>query len=419
MNLLIKNGTILFNNKFVKKDILVNKFKIFRIDDSINFDCDTIDATGLHVIPGLIDIHVHFRDFGQEHKETWKTASKAAISGGVTTVFDMPNNLDPITTIELYNKKLDAVKKKTQLNFGLYMAVTNDNIEQINNSKIKFVKLYHGETVGKINVENSEEIFQKLNKNIFMIAHAEDNSIINLNKKKYTGKEINYHSLIRNNEAEYVAVKELLNYSEKYDRQIHITHVSCKESIELIKQAKDKGLKVTCDTCCHYLFLDDSLYDKIGLYAKVNPALKSIDNQKILWESLNNGVIDCLCSDHAPHTIQEKEGNYNNVMAGFPGVETTSRLMLTAVNDKKITFQKFVNLMTKNPAKIIKIKQKGEIKEGFDADFAIIDLQKEDIIDKVYTKANWTPYKSMKTKGKVIKTIVQGKFVYDKGNFYE
>ncbi len=413
MSLLLKNGNVFFDNNFVKTNVLIENNKISEIDETLTEADEIINVYDKYIVPGFIDIHVHFRDFGQEYKEDWVSGSKAALAGGVTTVFDMPNNKTPITTIERLKQKEKKVKKKTLINFGLYIAVTENNIDEINNSDVKYVKLYYGSTTGEISPGDVEKIFKELNKDILIVAHAEDNDVINLNKEKFSKEDSKYHSLIRDNKAEYTAVNYLIELVEKYGNRLHITHVSSKESMLLIKQAKNKGLKVTCDTCPHYLFLDDSFYQKIGNKAKVNPSLKSKEDKKVLWQYLNEGVIDCICSDHAPHTLDEKSQSYEKVPSGFPGVETTVPLMLTAINEDKIKFEEFVKLMTVNPAKLFGLNNKGVIQEGYDADITVIDLNKEDVIkaDNLVSKAKWTPFEDYKTKCKVVMTIVNGKVI--------
>ncbi|MEK6917259.1 MAG: dihydroorotase family protein, partial [Nanoarchaeota archaeon] len=410
MTLLIKNGKVFLKNVFVKTNILIEDSNIKEIGPINNAD-EIIDASGKYVVPGLIDMHVHFRDFGQEYKEDWVSASKAAASSGITTVFDMPNNKIPITTKRLLDEKAKIVSAKSLINFRLYISMNKFNVDEINENKLKFVKLYYGETTGNNKVDDAEDIFKRVSKEIAIVVHAEDNNVMDENKRKYSINDKKYHSLVRDNKAEYKAVMDLIGLAEKYGNRLHITHISCKESAELIKKAKKRGVKVTGDTCPHYLFLDDSLYDKIGNKAKVNPALKSKNDKEALWKFLNDGTIDCICSDHAPHTLEEKNRSYNECPSGFPGAETTIPLMLTAVNEDKIKFENFLEKMTTAPAKIFNLINKGELKQGFDADITIIDLEKENIIEgnKLFTKAKWSPFSGMKTKGKAVLTIVNGR----------
>lgn len=418
MNTLITGGQVFLDNGFVKKDILISDSKISDLKTSGAEIQNTIDAENLYIFPGLIDMHVHFRDFGESKKETWSSGSKAAAAGGITTVFDMPNNKKPILTKKLLDAKRKKVSAKSLVNFGLYMAATDKNIGEINNSKVNFVKLYYGETTGRIIPGDAEKIFRELNKEILIVAHAEDNNIIEDNKKKYSSSESKYHSLIRDNKAEFTAVHDLIGLAEMYGRKLHITHVSTKESALLIRQAKLRGIKITCDTCPHYLFLDDSLYGKIGNMAKVNPALKSKKDNEMLWAFINDRTIDCICSDHAPHAKEDKCSKvYEDCPSGFPGVETTVQLMLNSVHEGKITLERFAEMMSDSPAKIFNLKGKGRLNVGYDADVTLIDMKRLSEISgkKFHSKAKWSPFEGTKTKGAAVMTIVNGNVVYNNG----
>src|SRR3989338_1588645 len=404
--MIIKGGNVFLDSRFVKRDLFISGEKIVSSSSG-----EVIDASGKYVVPGLVDMHVHFRDFGEEHKEDWRSGSEAALAGGITTVFYMPNNKVPITSKKLLDQKRDKVSSKALVDFELYISVNNSNVDEINENKIKFVKLYYGHTTGDNKVYDAGDIFKRISKDIVIVVHAEDNRVMEENRKKFDVSEKRYHSLVRDNKAEYTAVKDLIGFAERYGNKLHITHVSCKESAEMIENAKKRGGKVTCDTCPHYLFLDDSLYDKIGNRAKVNPALKSGEDREALWKYLNDGTIDCVCSDHAPHTLEEKNRDYENCPSGFPGVETTLPLMLTAVNEGKIKLEDFIQKMTTAPAKIFGLERKGQLKEGFDADVVIIDLNKEGVISgkKLQTKVKWSPFEGMKTQGSSVRVIITDK----------
>ncbi len=415
MSLEIRNASVFYNGDFFKTDIIIKEGKIFGVEKSEEKETKFLDAKNLVIFPGLIDMHVHFRDFLESYKEDWESASIAAASGGITAVFDMPNNKIPILTKNDYDSKLKEVEKKSVVNFGLYIAATNENIDEINSSNIRHVKLYYGMTTGEIKVRDAEEIFRKLSKDKLIVAHAEENEIIEKNTGRFDKNLINYHSLVRDNSSEVVAVRKLLMLSKKYGKKLHLTHIGTKESLELIKEAKKENSLVTCDTCPHYLFLDDNYYDKLGNLAKVNPPLRSMTDRSALWEYINEGVIDCICSDHAPHTLNEKNSSYDLCPSGFPGVETTLRMMLTAVNEGKMKLELIPKLLSENPAKILGLKNKGEIKEGYDADLTIVDINKESVIigKNLYTKVKWSPFEGMKTKGNAVYTIINGSVIYD------
>lgn len=417
MNLEIRNASVFYNETFLEADLIIKEGKIWKVGKQEKGN-RILDAKSLVVFPGLIDMHVHFRDFLESYKEDWKTASMAAASGGITAVFDMPNNKIPILTRKDYDSKAREIEKKSAVNFGLYIAATNENIDEINSSDIRHVKLYYGMTTGEIKVRDAEEIFRKLGKDKLIVAHAEENEIIEKNISKFDRNLMNYHSLVRDNSSEVVAVRKLLMLSKKYGKKLHLTHIGTKESLELIKEAKKENKLVTCDTCPHYLFLDDTYYGKLGNLAKVNPPLRSTTDRKALWEYLNEGVIDCICSDHAPHTLEEKKLPYDLCPSGFPGVETTLRMMLTAVSEGKMKLELVPKLVSENPAKILGLKNKGEIKEGYDADLTIVDLDIESVIagKNLYTKAKWSPFEGMKTKGNAAYTIINGNIIYDGKN---
>jgi dihydroorotase len=408
MSLLIKNGNVFTAGIFIKADILIEGTTITKIGQ-IDSAEKVIDASDRLVVPGFIDAHVHFRDPGETIKEDWTTGSRAALSSGITTVIDMPNNKVPIITIKRLEAKQKIAQRKSAVNLELFMAVNNNNIQEVNKSGVRFVKLYHGMTTGNNEIADTEAIFRELRQDIMIAVHAEDNGIIDENRKKADKKLPDYHSLIRNNKAEYTAVNYLIELAEKYDRSLHICHVSTKEAALLIAQAKKNGLNITCETCPQYLFLDDSAYEKLGKLAKVNPALKSKQDTEVLWSFLNNGTIDIIASDHAPHLLKEKKQNYDKCPAGFPGVETTVPLMLTAVNEGRLPIETFVRAMSENPARIYRLDS-GEIKEGDEADIAIIDMNAESIITgkNMQSKAKWSPFEGFKTQGKAVITIRKG-----------
>jgi dihydroorotase len=417
MSLLIKNGKVFSSGKFILSDVLIEGLKISKLGKDLKSSGQIIDATGKYVVPGLIDAHVHFRDFDESYKEDWLTGSSAAASSGITTVLDMPNNKPPVDSVKRLGEKIKIAEKQSVINFGLYVNVNNKNIDEINKSSVKFVKLYYGHTTGNNTVDDAEEIFKRIKKDILICVHAEDNEIISENKKKFSGNEKNYHSLIRDNKAEYTAVETLIGLAKKYDRRLHICHVSAKESMLMIKKAKQEKVKVTCETCPHYLILNSRLHDSIGNIAKVNPALKSKSDNEELWNFINDGTIDMITSDHAPHTIKEKASEYEISPSGFPGVETTISLMLTAISQGEMKLERFIEMMTESPAKIFGIKNKGKIEVGFDADITILDLDKEGIIigKDLFTKARWSPFDGFETKGRAIMTIINGNIVFNEG----
>lgn len=405
-----------------KVDILIKDGKIVNIEKYISSDeKKIIDLKGKYVLPGLIDPHVHFRDPGMTHKEDFFTGSCAAAKGGYTTVIDMPNTNPSTTSKDLLDKKREIAKDSSVINYGFNFGVTNQNYNDINNiDNIASAKIFMGASTGNLLIDKDEDlknVFSVINK-IAMI-HAEDEDMINVNTKKYKDKNDPYiHWQIRSNEAARKAVERAINIAKPFNRSIYICHTSTKQELELIKKAKQEGQLVYCEVSPHHLFLDNSYLKTKKNYAKMNPPLRSKEDVDFLWQSINDGTVDTIGTDHAPHLKEEKEKDYWNAPSGVPGSENALALMLNAVNEGKISLNKVTQLMSTNPAKIFNIKNKGQIKVGNDADFCVIemDLIKEVKDEDQITKCRWSPYSGIKLKGWPVMTIVNGNIVYDDGN---
>ncbi len=417
--LTFKNAQIFVQNKLIKADLSTESGKIVHIKKNIKSG-EKIDCSGKIILPGLIDPHVHFRTPGEEFKEDWVSGSKAAVAGGITTVFDMPNNKPPVVTVKNLNEKKKTVLKKSLTNFGLFFAVNNKNFDEIKKAQnIAGLKLYMGESTGKINVDSKyfEKIFSfASNQNILLALHAENQNIIDANIEKAKQKTQNpeLHSFIRNSEAELEAVKKSLQLHGS--NKMHFCHMSSESGVNFLQ--KNKNSLISCEVSPHHLFLSEKNYKKLGNLCKINPALKSEKDRLFLLNSLKNEHINIIASDHAPHTLEEKEKDYWNAPAGIPGVETMLPLMLDAVNKNLIELKTVVNAMSKNIVKIFGLHNKGLIKEGFDADLTIIDLKKEWIVksDKMHSKAGWTPFEGWKLKGKPVLTVVNGIIKFNNNN---
>ncbi len=347
-------------------------------------------------LPGIIDPHVHFRTPGAEYKEDFKSGSISALAGGISCVLDMPNT-NPPTTIE---KELGWKIKQTKnlpINFGFHFGATNDNLKEIQKveNKISSIKVYFGSSTGDL-LLNNLEILEKLMRSTTKIitVHAEDEEMIQKNIKKYKGKnDPKIHSLIRSPDAAASAVEKLLNLARKTNHLIYFCHISTKDEINLIKKAKKEGFKVYAEVTPHHLFLDDSAYKKWGNFVKVNPPLRSKKDIEALWEALNEGIIDTVGSDHAPHLPKEKNQDYWQAPSGIPGIETTLPLLLNAVNEQKLSLDRLVELISINPAKIFKINLK-EYQIKID-----LNLKKEIRKENLHSKCGWSPYEGLKLIG--------------------
>ena len=418
-DLVLKNALIVKKGQAYKKNIGIAKGKIAKISDLPLTCLDSIDCKGKFLFPGLIDEHVHFRYPGMTHKEDWESASRAALAGGITTVIDMPNTMPDLTTRELLEQKKTAVKKDSLCNFCFHFGAAMDNADELKRVEgIASIKVFMGSSTGTLlinNLETLENIFEiAKKKDLPVTVHAEDENIIkkNTEKAKAEGKNsAQFHNEIRSPLAEKIAVEKALAVQKKVGNRIHFLHVSTEEALELIARAKKERSGITCEVTPHHLFLSEEDIEKLGNYGKINPPLRSKSDQRALWNGIATGIVDCIGTDHAPHTIEEKEKDFFSSPSGMPGVETMLPLLLDAAANEKISLAKIVELCCENPARIFSLGKKGHITEGFDADLVLVDLQGETIIknENLKTKCKWSAFNEMKLKGKIEKVFLAGK----------
>jgi len=383
---LLKNCKILENGELVKRHLLLEDHKIAYIADEIITADEVIDIKENIVIPGLIDSHVHFREPGLTHKEDFLSGSIAAAKGGVTTILDMPNTLPPTTTIQNLQEKRKLAAKSI-VNYGFHFGSTFDNINEIKSAKnIASVKIFMNYSTGNLRIENPETV-----ENIMKVA-----------------KLCTIH-------AEQEQLTKAIEIASKLNKKFYACHISLESEIKEIRKNRKY---VYCEVTPHHLFLTEKDKEKLGKLGDVKPSLKTEKDQEALWKALQSGIVDTIATDHAPH---QKEEKLNEERSGLPGIETMLPLLLDAVNKKKLTLQQVIDLTSKNPAKIFKIKNKGAIKESYDADLVVIDmnLEKEVKADELLSKTKWSPFEGKVLKGWPIITIVRGNIVYDKGNIFE
>ena len=404
--------------RVVKTNIAVKDGKISRISRKKIHALKEIDCGGKLVLPGLIDEHVHFRVPGGEHKEDWRTASLAAIAGGITTVLDMPNTSPALTTRALLEEKTRIVEKDAKIGFGFHFGAANDNLQELENAEgIASINVFMGSSTGNLLVEDEqvlEKIFQiAKERNLVVTVHAEDEQLMKQNFEKIQEKNhARVHNKIRNNAVEARAIEKALRIQEKVGNKLHFLHVSTSEGIALVGNAKKHNKKITCEVTPHHLFLSEQDVERLGNFGKMNPPLRSKKDVKALWKALKQGVVDCIGSDHAPHTVEEKNQEFLKAPSGVPGIETTLPLLLNAASEKKLSLAKIAKLCCENPARIFGLEGKGRIETGFDADLVIVDLSKEFVVrnEDLKTKCKWSPFNGLKLKGVVEKTIVKGNF---------
>ena len=371
INLIIEDGKI----EEIKKDLLPSD----KTTDKI------IDLKEKIIIPGLIDPHVHLRDPGLTHKEDWESGSKAAAHGGYTTIIDMPNTIPPTNTVKAFKEKKEIANKKSYIDFALHAGVkTKEDVEGILKEKPAAYKIF-------MDLHENDELYQ-------MFEYVSK-----------TDKPLCLHSYARSALSELIAVNRAIEYAKQLNLQIHLCHISTRQTLELIHEART-STNVTIEATPHHLFLDNSIYNTYGIKAKTNPPLRD-KNYNITLDYITE--FDSIGTDHAPHTLEEKQKNTWTSAAGIPGLEVTLPLLLTEVNNNKITLEEVVKLTSYNPSKIFKIPNKGLIKEGYDADITVLDMKREGVInvDNWFTQGKYTPFENREYIGCNILTINRGNIV--------
>ena len=422
--LLIRRAQILLSNgDFFVGDVQIRDRQIVQVAASIpSTTSETaikeIDAQGLTLLPGVIDPQVHFREPGLEHKEDLFTASCACARGGVTSFLEMPNTRPLTTTQAALDDKLQRASQKSLVNYGFFIGATADNLPDLLNAHpTPGIKIFMGSMHGQLLVDEDsalESIFAKGDR--LIAVHAEDQARIKMRRQEFAGSnDPAVHSLIQDNLAALLATQLALGLSKKYQRRLHILHMSTGEEADLLRQ--DKPTWVTAEVTPQHLLLNTSAYEKIGTLAQMNPPLRSPHDNEVLWQALLDGVIDFIATDHAPHTLEEKAQEYPNTPSGMPGVETSLPLMLTQAMQGRCTVAQVSHWMSKAVAKAYGIPNKGAIAPGYDADLVLVDLNNYRPVrrEELLTKCRWSPFEGWNLTGWPVITIVGGQIVYDKG----
>ena len=429
--ILIQNATIVNENKIFKGDILIENEIITKISSKIKptKNIEVINAEGKYLIPGFIDDQVHFREPGLTHKANIATESRAAIAGGITTFIEMPNTVPQATTQDLLEDKFKIAAADSYANYSFMFGGTNDNLEELlktDPKKVAGIKLFLGSSTGNMLVDN-EEILEKIFSSTKMIisVHCEDEGTIKKNtaiyKEKY-GDDIplKYHPLIRSEEACYLSSSKAIELAKKTGARLHIFHLSTEKETHLFRNDIPLEEKqITAEVCIHHLWFSDKDYEEKGTHIKWNPAVKTEKDRLGLWKALLDDRIDVLATDHAPHTLDEKNNNYLNAPSGGPLVQHAIIALLEKVKEGVIPIEKAVEKMSHNPAKLFQIEKRGFIKEGYFADIVLIDMNKPQTVskDNILYKCGWSPFEGTTFSSTITHTFVNGNLIYNNGIF--
>ena len=420
LDLIVRNGTCFIDGNLSKYDIGVQNGKITHIGDlTKEQSSNTINADGKIVFPGLMDTQVHFREPGSVDAEDLHSGSRAAIVGGITSVFEMPNTNPPTTNFEEFKKKIN-LGKRMYCNHAFYFGATAENYEIL--EKLKNlegccgIKLFAGSSTGNLLVDKEEDIEKVFKYASKVVAvHSEDEEILKLRKKLIQKGDIKTHPVWRNEEVAISSTRKIVKIAKRLNKKAHILHVTTKDEVDFLSQ--NKGNITFEITPQHLTMYAPDCYDKLGSYAQMNPPIRDKSHYDRLWYAIRNDYNDTIGSDHAPHLKINKEKQYPDSPSGMPGVQTILPVMLNHMNDGKIKLNQIVKFLCENPVKIFGIKNKGYIKKDFDADFTIVDLNKVIEIknDNIESKCGWSPFDGYKFKGTPIYTIIAGEIKMQDG----
>jgi len=428
-DIVLLNPKAYINKAIVDCSVAIDDGKIFKIGKETNMPKSDLrlDLKNLLVLPGLIDVHVHLRDEGKAYKEDFYSGTAAAAAGGMTTVLDMPNN-DPVTmSVVTLRNRIGIAERKILVNVGFYSEFPEDKseIQRIAEEGAVGFKLYLAEQVGGLDIYSDQAIIDAFkvvgSLGILTATHAEDEQTLRRNEDKFKSigrNDFNAFLKAHSEDVEVKAIERLLRLAKQTGMHLHFCHVSTEAGLRKIIEAKKSGLPVTCEVTPHHLFLSTGDLKRVGALAVTMPPLRDKRNVDGLWEGVKNGWVDVIGSDHAPHTLKEKEAeSVWDVKVGISGLETTLPLLLTEVRRGRISIGDVVRLMSENPAEIFKLKNKGRLEEGNDADLTVVDLHRKYKVaaSKFHSKAKWSPFEGREVQGKPVKTIVAGQLVMDDG----
>ncbi len=419
-DVIFRNGTIVNQDGVGKADIGVNDGRIVALGVLSSLSAaEVVDCEGLHILPGVIDTQVHFREPGLTHKEDLETGSRGAVLGGVTGVFEMPNTNPLTTTRETFDAKIAAATDRMHCDFAFYVGGTHDNVSELAELEklpgCAGVKVFMGSSTGSLLVQDDagvEAILTAINRRAAF--HSEDEYMLEARKSLRVPGDPSSHPVWRSPEVALNCTKRLVSLARKTGKRIHVLHISTGEEIAFLADHKDVA---SVEVTPHHLTLDETAYLRLGTYAQMNPPVRDKSHREKIWAGVENGVADILGSDHAPHTREEKEHAYPDSHSGMTGVQTLVPTMLDHVNAGKLSLQRFVDMTSAGPNRLFGIVNKGRIAVGYDADLTIVDLRRRETItnDWIASRAGWTPYDGVTVTGWPVGTIVRGHIVMWQG----
>lgn len=429
---LIRNATIINEGKSFTGSVLIkNEFieKIYdnnEVPDSIVNSSTVIDATGLWLMPGVIDDQVHFREPGLTHKGDIESESRAAIAGGVTSFMEMPNTNPQTTTIANLDAKFETAERKSYANYSFYLGATNDNLDElkkINPKEVCGVKVFMGSSTGNMLVDNSkalEALFAEID--MIIAVHCEEEAIIRKNIEYYKHElgeniSIKYHPLIRSAEACYVSSSKAAELADKYGSRLHILHLSTAREVGLFDTKPLTEKKITGEVCVHHLWFSDEDYERLGSLIKWNPAVKTKEDRAGLLQGLLSGKLDVIATDHAPHLLEEKQGGALQAASGGPLVQHSLQMMLELSKQGEISKEEVVNKMCHAPATLFRVNRRGYVREGYFADLVLVNPNKDYTItsENILYKCKWSPLQNETMSTSIEKTFLNGQIAFENG----
>lgn len=432
MNYILKNGVLVNEGRKTEADILIKNGKIEKIGASLTaVGAEIIDVKGSLILPGCIDDQVHFREPGLTHKASIYSESRAAVAGGITSYMEMPNTVPNATTQELLQNKYDIASKNSLANFSFFMGATNDNLEEVlktDPKRVCGIKVFMGSSTGNMLVDNKETL-EGLFSNVSMLiaTHCEDEQTIQKNlqdaKEKYGENiPIEQHPVIRNEEACYLSSSLAVSLAKKHNARLHVLHISTAKETALFDAYTPLAEKnITAEACVHHLWFTEDDYSTFGTKIKWNPAVKSKSDRDGIWAALLDNRIDVVATDHAPHTLEEKNNSYLNAPSGGPLVQHALLSMFEHAKNGKISIERIVEKMAHNPAILFRIEKRGYLREGYFADLVVVKPKASEVVAKenLLYQCQWSPFEGTKFSYSIDKTFVNGSLVYDRGQIIE